>query len=69
MELHISHILAGIGLFTELVIFGDVLGDMPSIDMPCVDEDVIEMKFELLEMELPYQQINTGWAILIHPRK
>jgi len=27
----------------------------PSVDMPCVD-DVIEMKFELLEMELSYQE-------------
>jgi len=40
-----------IGLFTELVIFGDVL-DTPSVDMPCVDENVIEMKFELPEIEL-----------------
>jgi len=43
---------ANIGLFIELVIFGDVL-DSPCVDMPC-DEDIIEMKFELLEMELPY---------------
>jgi len=49
---------AGIGLFTEVIIFGDVLGDMPSVDMPCVDEDVTEMTFELFEMELPYQQSN-----------
>jgi len=27
-------------------------------DMPCVDEDVIEMKFELLEMEFLYQESN-----------
>jgi len=46
---------AGIGLFTELVIFGDVL-DMPSVDMPRVDKDVnIEMKLVLLEIKLPYQ--------------
>jgi len=44
---------AGIGLFTELVIFGDMLYT-PSVDMPCVNEYVIEVKFELLEMELPY---------------
>jgi len=54
---------AGIGLFTEVVIFEEVLGDMPSVeDMPCVDEDVDEMTFEqyltLLEMKLPYQQSN-----------
>jgi len=48
-------ISAGIRLFTELVIFGDVLY-VPSVDMPCVDEDAIEMKFELLEMEFPYQE-------------
>jgi len=42
-----------IGLFTELVIFGDVLRDMPS-----VDEDVAEITFELFEMELLYQQSN-----------
>jgi len=48
---------AGIELFTELVIFGNVLGDMPSVDMPYVNKDITEMKFEL-EMELPYQQSN-----------
>jgi len=51
-------ILAGIELFTELVIFGDVLEDMPSVDMLCVDKDVAEMTFELFEMEFPYQQSN-----------
>jgi len=51
-------ISAGIGLFTEVVIFGDVLGDISSVDMPCVDEDVAEMTFELFEMELPCQQSN-----------
>jgi len=46
-------------VFTEVVIFGDVLGDMPIIDdTPRVDEDVAEMTFELFEMELPYQQSN-----------
>jgi len=45
---------AGIGLFTEVIIFGDVLGDMPSVDDMRVDEDVAEMTFELIEMELPY---------------
>jgi len=50
---------AGIGLFTEVIIFGDVLGDMPSVDhMPLVDEDVAEMTFKLFEMKLPYQQSN-----------
>jgi len=49
---------AGIGLFTEVIIFGDVFGDMPSVDMPCIDEDVTEMTFELFEMEFPYQQSN-----------
>jgi len=49
----------GIGLFTEVIIFGDVLGDMLSVDdMPPVDEDVTEMTFELFEMKLPYQQSN-----------
>jgi len=47
---------AGIGLFTEVIIFGDVLGDM--YNMPRVDEDVAEMTFELFEMKLPYQQSN-----------
>jgi len=50
---------AGIGLFTEVIIFGDVLGDMHSVDnMSRVDEDVAEMTFELCEIELPYQQSN-----------
>jgi len=52
---------AGIGLFTEVVIFEDVLGDMPSVDdIPLVDEDVEdEMTFEIVfEMKLPYQQSN-----------
>jgi len=50
---------AGIGLFTEVVIFEDVLGDMPSVDdIPLVDEDVAEMTFEIFEMKLPYQQSN-----------
>jgi len=51
---------AGIGLFTEVVIFGDVFGDMPSVDdMPCVDEDVTEMTFEMVfKMKFPYQQSN-----------
>jgi len=26
--------------------------------MSCVDKDVIEMKFKLLEIELPYQESN-----------
>jgi len=41
---------AGIGLFTKVIIFGD----MPSVDhMPLVDEDVAEMTFELFEIKLP----------------
>jgi len=56
---------AGIGLFTELVIFGDVLRDVPSVDMPCVDEDVADMTFELFEMELSYHnQINIRGCII-----
>jgi len=31
---------------------------MPFVDIPCVDEDVAEMTFELFEMELLYQQLN-----------
>jgi len=54
-----TRILAGIGyLFTELVIFGDVL-DLPSVDISRVDKDInIEMKLVLLEIKLPYQDSN-----------
>jgi len=31
---------------------------MPSVDIPCIDEDVAEMTFESFEIELPYQQSN-----------
>jgi len=48
---------AGIELFMEVIIFGDVLGDMPPFDdIPCVDKDVAEMTVELCEIEL--RQLN-----------
>jgi len=48
---------AGIGLFTEVIIFEEVLGHMPPFDeVPRVDEDVAEMTFEVCEMEL--RQLN-----------